>query len=99
MGDTSSGKSSVLSALSGIEFPSSDQLTTRCPTQLVLSEADVFSGTIGLKRFSKGDDIAPIRIAKIEDIAGHITLLTQKLVDEWQVISDVRDSRCYPNSS
>jgi hypothetical protein len=62
-------------------------------------EADVFSGTIGLKRFSKGEDIAPIQIAKIEDIAWHITALTQKVVDEGQVISDVRDSRCYPYSS
>jgi ABC-type antimicrobial peptide transport system ATPase subunit len=34
MGDTSSGKSSLLSMLSGIEFPSSDKLTTRCPTRL-----------------------------------------------------------------
>lgn len=34
MGDTSSGKSSVLTALSGIQFPSSEKLTTRCPTKL-----------------------------------------------------------------
>jgi len=35
MGDTSSGKSSLLSQLSGkIEFPSNDRLTTRCPTRL-----------------------------------------------------------------
>ncbi|KAI8828950.1 hypothetical protein BJ741DRAFT_699576 [Chytriomyces cf. hyalinus JEL632] len=45
MGDTSIGKSSVLFAISGIEFPSSDTLTTRSPTQIVLSEADKFSGT------------------------------------------------------
>ena len=34
MGDTSSGKSSLLSALSTVQFPSSDQITTRCPTRL-----------------------------------------------------------------
>eukprot|EP01040_Poterioochromonas_malhamensis_P015369 gene15369-17195_t len=34
MGDTSSGKSSLLSAISNIQFPASDQLTTRCPTRL-----------------------------------------------------------------
>ena len=34
IGDTSSGKSSLLSALSGIELPSSSELTTRCPTRL-----------------------------------------------------------------
>ncbi len=37
MGDTSSGKSSVLSALSGITFPSAEKLCTRCPTTLMLS--------------------------------------------------------------
>ncbi|KAE9286243.1 hypothetical protein PF001_g21534, partial [Phytophthora fragariae] len=51
MGDTSSGKSSLLSALSGVSFPSSDQLTTRCPTQLVLTRADKFRGTVRLVRF------------------------------------------------
>ncbi|KAH7468592.1 Interferon-induced GTP-binding protein Mx1 [Phytophthora ramorum] len=51
MGDTSSGKSSLLSALSGVSFPSSDQLTTRCPTQLVLSRADTFRGSVRLVRF------------------------------------------------
>eukprot|EP01038_Epipyxis_sp_PR26KG_P015387 gene15387-20750_t len=34
MGDTSSGKSSLLSAISGIELPSNDKLTTRCPLRL-----------------------------------------------------------------
>ena len=31
MEDTSSGKSSVLSAIYGIEFPKNSNLTTRCP--------------------------------------------------------------------
>lgn len=39
MGDTSSGKSSLLSAISNIQFPSSDQITTRCPTKLHLSKS------------------------------------------------------------
>ncbi len=34
MGDTSSGKSSVLTAISKIEFPANDKLTTRCPMRL-----------------------------------------------------------------
>lgn len=34
MGDTSSGKSSLLSQLSGIELPTHHQLTTRCPILL-----------------------------------------------------------------
>ena len=34
MGDTSSGKSSLLSAISKIIFPSADGMCTRCPTRL-----------------------------------------------------------------
>jgi hypothetical protein len=34
MGDTSSGKSSVLSAITNIEFPANDKLTTRCPMRV-----------------------------------------------------------------
>jgi len=35
MGDTSSGKSSLLSAIAGyLLFPSNNELTTRCPTRL-----------------------------------------------------------------
>ena len=34
MGDQSSGKSSVLEALSGVPFPRGTGLVTRCPTQL-----------------------------------------------------------------
>jgi len=41
MGDQSSGKSSVLEAISGVQFPRGSGLTTRCPTQLILkSNAD-----------------------------------------------------------
>ena len=39
MGDTSSGKSSLLSGLSGIQFPSSDELTTRCPARLHMTRS------------------------------------------------------------
>jgi len=51
MGDTSSGKSSVLSALSGIQFPSSDRLCTRCPTQLQLKNASIFRGSVYIQRY------------------------------------------------
>ncbi|KAG5178451.1 Mgm1-like protein [Tribonema minus] len=39
MGDQSSGKSSVLEALSGISFPRGSGLVTRCPVQLVMKRA------------------------------------------------------------
>jgi interferon-induced GTP-binding protein Mx1 len=34
MGDTSSGKSSLLTSISMVELPSSEKLTTRCPIML-----------------------------------------------------------------
>jgi len=36
MGDQSSGKSSVLEALSGVPFPRGTGLVTRCPAQLIM---------------------------------------------------------------
>jgi len=90
MGDTSSGKSSVLSALSGITFPSSDQLTTRCPTQLVLTHAETFSGNVTLKRYEPrpAEKIVPTQISSLEEITSQIERLTKQLVDEGQSISD-----------
>lgn len=40
MGDTSSGKSSLLSSLSAVELPSASELTTRCPIMLQMKRAD-----------------------------------------------------------
>jgi len=39
MGDQSSGKSSVLHALSGVPFPKGAGLVTRCPTQLIMAKS------------------------------------------------------------
>ena len=39
MGDQSSGKSSVLEALSGVPFPRGSGLVTRCPVRLVMRRA------------------------------------------------------------
>jgi GTPase Era involved in 16S rRNA processing len=46
MGDTSSGKSSLLSMISTIELPSSDKLTTRCPIMLMMRRADTKSASV-----------------------------------------------------
>lgn len=92
MGDTSSGKSSLLSALSGVSFPSNDQLTTRCPTQLNLTRADAFRGTVRLIRFQSNSDSDEGEekkdLKRLEDVPDAIIKLTQKLVDEGQSISD-----------
>ena len=49
MGDTSSGKSSLLSAISQIELPSNDQITTRCPLRLRMEKSDRTFARIGIK--------------------------------------------------
>ena len=40
-GDSSSGKSSVLEAVSGVQFSAKDNLCTRCATELILRRAAV----------------------------------------------------------
>ena len=49
MRDTSSGKSSVLSAISQIEFPSNDKLTTRCPMRLRMERKEKSSSKVYIK--------------------------------------------------
>ena len=44
MGDTSSGKSSLLSAICNIQFPSNNEITTRCPARLHMEDSK--DGTI-----------------------------------------------------
>ena len=53
LGDTSSGKSSLLSSLSGIPLPAASRLTTKCPVQLQLEKS---------KDPSSGNKRATIRI-------------------------------------
>eukprot|EP00634_Sargassococcus_sp_CCMP2135_P016179 CAMPEP_0198654266 /NCGR_PEP_ID=MMETSP1467-20131203/7603_1 /TAXON_ID=1462469 /ORGANISM="unid. sp., Strain CCMP2135" /LENGTH=129 /DNA_ID=CAMNT_0044390247 /DNA_START=9 /DNA_END=395 /DNA_ORIENTATION=- len=43
MGDQSSGKSSVLEALSGIPFPRGSGLVTRCPCRMVMRKSEAGS--------------------------------------------------------
>ncbi|KAJ3260236.1 hypothetical protein HDU77_001469 [Chytriomyces hyalinus] len=88
MGDTSSGKSSLLSAISGIEFPSSDLLTTRCPTQLILTEATTFSGSVRLVRFGSDLSEKAKALGSADDIASEIQALTLQIQEEGQQISD-----------
>lgn len=87
MGDTSSGKSSILSALSGITFPSSDKLTTRCATELILSNGPDFSGTVYLQRYN-GKKEDPVTLTSPEMITSEIERMTKKLVEEGQHISN-----------
>jgi GTP-binding protein EngB required for normal cell division len=56
MGDTSSGKSSLLSALSGIAFPSANGMCTRCPTRLRMERStEDFKTSVGIRWHSTSD--------------------------------------------
>ncbi|XP_032888407.1 interferon-induced GTP-binding protein Mx3-like isoform X2 [Amblyraja radiata] len=55
IGDQSSGKSSVLEALSGVAFPRGSGIVTRCPLELKLKnvkKANVWKGKISYKDYS-----------------------------------------------
>lgn len=45
-GDQSSGKSSVLESISGIQFPRGSGLCTRCPTQVTMTQGSVRSAKV-----------------------------------------------------
>jgi ABC-type histidine transport system ATPase subunit len=49
MGDTSSGKSSLLSSISVVELPSNSNLTTRCPIMLRMSKSDKKYATVAIQ--------------------------------------------------
>jgi interferon-induced GTP-binding protein Mx1 len=49
MGDTSSGKSSLLSQLSMTELPSSQELTTKCPILLQMTQSDVEKAVVSIQ--------------------------------------------------
>jgi GTPase Era involved in 16S rRNA processing len=49
MGDTSSGKSSLLSSIALVELPSSSELTTRCPIVLNMSKGNIRSAIVSVK--------------------------------------------------
>ena len=54
LGDTSSGKSSLLTAISMVELPSSEKLTTRCPIMLRMKRSDKRSANVTVEW--KGND-------------------------------------------
>jgi len=79
MGDTSSGKSSLLSAISGVEFPANDKITTRCPLRLRMEkcrEGRPVRAQVGIKWHSltsNKPDYPSKVLAKMSDIPAAIT--------------------------
>jgi len=76
MGDQSSGKSSVLEAISGIPFPRGSGLVTRCATQLTMSHGDKWRGSVEIL----GDaEFKRKEITKASEIAGEIESITKRI--------------------
>jgi interferon-induced GTP-binding protein Mx1 len=108
MGDTSSGKSSLLSMISTIELPKSEQLTTRCPIMLQMHHAEETVATIGVqwkdKCSSSDADTFEIKTVNasnwheitslITDAQDHIIRITGKEVARDIVSIDMRGPHC-----
>lgn len=78
IGNQSVGKSSVMSALSGVPFPVGSKLTTRCATQVTMRRAERLSVSVGCSR----GDIRKVELTKIEDVAAAIERTTDALMPD-----------------
>lgn len=110
MGDTSSGKSSLLSNLSLIELPSSSEITTRCPIQSKMKRSQKMKATVKVvwkdKPFSASDinyDFAPQTIQEenwgdvtkaISDAQAHIMGTSKKQVARDLVSVEIEGPHC-----
>eukprot|EP00804_Cyclotella_cryptica_P029618 CCRYP_019043-RA/>CCRYP_019043-RA protein AED:0.03 eAED:-0.02 QI:0/0/0/1/1/1/3/0/737 len=107
MGDTSSGKSSLLSNISLVELPSNDNLTTRCPIMLKMHCEATRSACVKVswkdKPNAKGVDFAEISLDEenwhsiTDAIAAaqlHIINKTGKEVARDVVSVDIRGPHC-----
>jgi len=65
MGDTSSGKSSLLSMISTVELPSSEKLTTRCPIMLQMRKGPRREATVTVQW--KGDKTGYFSPKKVDE--------------------------------
>ncbi|KAL3927198.1 MAG: hypothetical protein SGBAC_013177, partial [Bacillariaceae sp.] len=79
MGDTSSGKSSLLSMISMVELPSNDKLTTRCPIRLQMRKSESSSATVMVQWKDRPEgssvDFIPKKVteANWDDLTGFIS--------------------------
>jgi len=92
MGDQSSGKSSVLEALSGIPFPRGAGLVTRCATQIRMGKGPSWSASASVRKHNKqpNDAESVVRRADTpEALGGIIEELTKELCGDSTFSKDV----------
>lgn len=82
IGDQSTGKSSLLEALSGIALPRSEGTCTRCPTELRMTETDTpWQCTIRL-RF-EFDDIQKQKLVQVKELQFGPVITNKDLVQDY----------------
>lgn len=74
VGQQSSGKSSVLNAISGLEFPVGSGVCTQFPTEIILRRDDVVRTKASIRHASEIDDDRRLKIQKFETKWQHADL-------------------------
>ncbi|KAJ1570031.1 hypothetical protein HK096_005149, partial [Nowakowskiella sp. JEL0078] len=83
VGDQSSGKSSLLEAISGIPFPRGTGTVTRCATELRMKQ--IPNGTFKATVFASDNISVKDQIKDVDQIAECISRYTQKLTKERSI--------------
>jgi interferon-induced GTP-binding protein Mx len=88
VGDQSCGKSSVIEAVCGVPLPRGAGLTTRCATELHLSDGggggELAAGggdAVWRATIATSKDVMPVPVSAPEDLADAITARTEALTD------------------
>jgi septin family protein len=88
MGDTSSGKSSLLSNLVMVDLPSSHKLTTRCPIQLQMMRSDTRRARVNVQWRSSNNNS---KSSNNNNISDTLPDFGERMIhpDQWDTIPDV----------
>ena len=78
-GDQSSGKSSVLEAISGVPFPRSDTLCTRFATEVILREAPMPEAVVSIVPSQDASDADRTRLLAFKETMQHLEDLPQHI--------------------
>ncbi|KAJ1333083.1 vacuolar protein sorting-associated protein 1 [Microdochium nivale] len=81
VGDQSSGKSSVLEAISGVPFPAQSNLCTRFPTELILRRASQVSIRVSIAAHSSRSNAERAALSKFDEELGTFDDLS-KLIEK-----------------
>eukprot|EP00803_Ostreobium_quekettii_P003070 evm.model.scf_780.5 EVM.evm.TU.scf_780.5 scf_780:39761-42170(+) len=88
VGDQSSGKSSLLESLSGVQLPRGEGICTRVPLELQMRRGDVFRGRIEFRTEEDGEAVVHEDIEE-EDIAAEIEAATEAIAGDRKDIRDL----------